>query len=138
MFTLSHSLPYRAVALTVIAALLVSNSVAATAPTPKGTARPSAPALQAAKRGNPWVNLLDGRELTTAYSSAVSGQAQAFQRSLTSQATQPRALVAADFDRDGLPDLVSGYGGLSDGYLTLYRGEQSSRRALSPNSANLG
>lgn len=127
----------RAVAILLIAALLVSNSVAAAASILTEATRSTAPALRAAQRGNPWVNLLDGRELPTAYSSASSVEVPAFQRALSSQSLAPRALVAADFDRDGLPDVVSGYRGRSGGSLTLHRGAQPSRLDLAQNQSDL-
>ncbi|GEM_PF-827133 len=136
MSTLFVRLWHRVVAIISVGALLVFDGLAAAAPVSTGMARPVALAVQAAQRGNPWGNLLDGRELTTSYSAA-GGKALTFQRALASQSLAPRALVAADFDRDGLPDLVSGYGGLSGGYLTLHLGAQPSRTVFAQNQTNL-
>jgi len=76
----------------------------------------SAVSIQAARRGNPWINLSDGQDLITSYSAPDSAasfnQAQAL----------PLSLVAADFDEDGIADLVSGYELPSGGTVTLLRG----------------
>src|SRR5437762_361271 len=52
-------------------------------------------AVHAAGRGNPWLNLQDGRELTTVY----KGSNEA--RALIESSAQPRTLATADFDEDG-------------------------------------
>jgi hypothetical protein len=84
--------------------------------------RPTASiAVQAAGRGNPWINLRDGRELPTAYNGATVS-AQALNRNLT----VPTALASADFDEDGVPDVVSGYMGPGGGLITLHRGNVDS------------
>lgn len=49
--------------------------------------------VQAAKRGNPYVEFDDGRELGIEQNAAAS--------------TQPIALVSADFDSDGFADVVT-------------------------------
>jgi hypothetical protein len=73
--------------------------------------------VQAAQRGQPWMNLGDGVDLPTAYTGA-TGLAQVLKQNLA----QPTALASADFDEDGVPDLVCGYVGPSGGLLTLHRG----------------
>jgi hypothetical protein len=67
--------------------------------------------------GRPWVNWGDGVGLPTAYTGA-AGLTQVLERGLA----QPLALASADFDEDGVPDLVSGYAGPSGGIVTLHRG----------------
>jgi CSLREA domain-containing protein len=71
----------------------------------------------ATEQGRPWVNLLDGFDLPTVYRGA-PGLTQAFSHGLT----MPTALASADFDEDGMPDLVAGHIGPGGGILTLHRG----------------
>jgi hypothetical protein len=82
--------------------------------------------VQAAGRGKPYINLEDGIELDAAY----TGPAE--QQSLLKQnAAEPRALASADFDEDGVPDLVCSYARPGGGIITLYRGNVDS---VFPNS----
>lgn len=67
--------------------------------------------------GRPWVHWGDGYDRPTAYTGA-AGLKQVLEHGLA----QPLALASADFDKDGLPDVVSGYAGLSGGIVTLHRG----------------
>jgi hypothetical protein len=71
----------------------------------------------AAKRGNPWINLRDGRDVPTVYTGAAG-----LQQMLEHNLAQPTRLASADFDEDGVPDLICGYVGPSDGLITLRRG----------------
>ena len=73
-------------------------------------------AVHAAGRGNPWLNLQDGRELTTVY----KGSNEA--RALIESSAQPRTLATADFDEDGVKDLLVGYASAGAGVLSFYRG----------------
>jgi hypothetical protein len=73
--------------------------------------------VRAAGRGTPWMNLKDGRELPTVYNGAVG-----LNQIMAQKLTAPTALASADFDEDGVPDLVSGYVGPSGGIVTLHRG----------------
>lgn len=85
--------------------------------------------LHAAGRGNPWINILDAGDLPTTY----AGQASLSAR-LEAGAAKPLSLASADFDEDGVPDLVSGYAvnrnlvfdknqvSNGGGILTLHRG----------------
>jgi hypothetical protein len=68
-------------------------------------ARMSAPlALFAQGRGNPSMNLQDGHKLLTDYTGTNVTQADSWRY------WRPLALLAGDFDEDGVPDPISGYG----------------------------
>jgi hypothetical protein len=75
------------------------------------------PVLQAAGRGQPWVNLHDGLSLPAAY-----GGEEQLARLLASGQAAPLALAAGDFDGDGTPDVLAGYRAPGGGLLVLYRG----------------
>ncbi|MFN2511689.1 MAG: hypothetical protein ABR568_09625, partial [Pyrinomonadaceae bacterium] len=72
------------------------------------------------------LSLKHGRVLLSSYEGPVH-----LQRALAQNETQPRALAAADFDEDGVPDLVSGYDYAGRGILTVHRGNVDS---IYPNS----
>jgi hypothetical protein len=95
---------------------------------PLTTASPFNPqsAICNPQSGRPWINLCDGRDLPTVYT-GVAGLTQVLEHGLA----QPLALASADFDEDGVPDLVSGYVGPSGGILALHRGNVDS---IYPNS----
>ncbi len=82
--------------------------------------------LQAAGRGNPWINLRDGIDLPVTYNGAAN-----LTHSLEKQLAQPLALAADDFDEDGVPDLVCGYADATGGILSLHRGNVD---AIYPNA----
>jgi hypothetical protein len=75
----------------------------------------------AAGRGRPWINMTDGQELITSY----AGSNEAVEMLARGQA-QPLSLASGDFDEDGMPDLVTGYGIPGGGLLTLERGNVDS------------
>ncbi len=77
--------------------------------------------VHAAGRGNPSINLKDGRDLLTAF----SGPAE-LTSALEQNQVRPLSLCSADYDEDGVPDLVSGYAGPSGGIITLLRGNVDS------------
>ncbi len=95
---------------------------------PSPTAFPSPGQLsisvQAAGRGMPWVNFQDGYPLPSFYPPSDSS-------TKAPTAFQPTTLTTADFDEDGVPDLVTGMRSTSGGRLVLYRGNVDS---IFPNS----
>ncbi len=68
--------------------------------------------IQAADRGTTWVRFDDGVEIEPAASAKSSAQ--------------PFALVKADFDNDGMPDLAVSSAGESTGTLRIFRGNLGS------------
>jgi uncharacterized repeat protein (TIGR01451 family) len=82
--------------------------------------------IHAAGRGNPSINLSDGRDIVAPYA-GVDDASRALQDDLAT----PLALASADFDEDGVPDLVSAYAGPGGGIVTLHRGNIDS---IFPNS----
>jgi len=77
--------------------------------------------VQAAGRGNPYINFEEGVELSASYEGAPE-----IQSLLKQNAAEPRALASADFDEDGVPDLICGYSRPEDGIITIYRGNVDS------------
>ena len=73
--------------------------------------------LHAAKRGGPYLNLRDGRPVPTRY----AGSSRSVE-ALRNHEAQPLALASADFDEDGMPDLIAGYAAPGGGIITLHRG----------------
>ena len=83
--------------------------------------------VRAVGRVHPFVHLSDGHELIADYLGAAAAR-----QALAQGDARPTALAAADFDEDGVPDLVSGYATDSySGVLTLHRGNLD---AIYPNS----
>ncbi|HXQ72054.1 MAG TPA: hypothetical protein VN844_16280, partial [Pyrinomonadaceae bacterium] len=79
--------------------------------------RAGAITVHAAGRGKPFLNLQDGRVMGVTYKGDKAAVA-----ALQSGAAQARALASADFDRNGTPDLVAGYGFNGEGIITLQHG----------------
>jgi CSLREA domain-containing protein len=105
--------------LLIIMLLKSRRSEASTTPqsnAPRTTQLQEQPMVHAAKRGNPWINLQDGREPQTAYQG--SGKAML---SAESSSASPLAMASADFDEDGYQDLVVSYGTQGGGAIALYR-----------------
>ena len=73
--------------------------------------------VQAAGRGNSYLNLHDGREMQVKYrGDQVSSEA------LQSGAARARALASADLDDNGTPDVLAGYAYNGNGIVTVQRG----------------
>ena len=79
--------------------------------------------------GWPWINLRDGIELPTEYAVGAG-----LDRTLLNENARPTALAAADFDGDGVPDLIAAYATESGGLLTLHRGNADSIYPNSPDA----
>src|SRR5438067_1238179 len=77
--------------------------------------------VHAAGRGNPTINLSDGHDLLTSYVGP-----QELTNALAQNQAEPLSLAAADFDEDGVPDLISGYAYSGRGIITLLRGNVDS------------
>src|SRR5882672_5355262 len=77
--------------------------------------------VHAAGRGNPTINLSDGREVLTSYVGPPELRV-ALEQNLAS----PLSLASADFDEDGVPDLVGGYSYNGQGVVSLLRGNVDS------------
>src|SRR5829696_7494257 len=73
--------------------------------------------IKASNRANPAVHLSDGHELLTAFAGSDDLIA-----ALQQNQAKPLSLATADFDEDGVPDLVSGYWYDGRGIITLMRG----------------
>ena len=74
------------------------------------------PTVQAAHI-NPEISLQNGYDLLTTY----TGPAE-LTKALEQNLAQPLSLASADFDEDGVPDLISGYSYGGRGIVTLLRG----------------
>ena len=77
--------------------------------------------VQARGRSNPTIHLSDGHGLPTSYVVW-----EELQDALEQNQAEPLSLAAADFDEDGVPDLVSGYGYQGRGIVSLQRGNVDS------------
>src|SRR5690349_8783317 len=121
-------------AMSLSAALSVASSIATSA----RPATPRAPeelrgflnnevTARAAGRGNPWITLRDGHNITSEFSESSSAIDQ-----LKENSVHPLSLGSADFDEDGMPDLVAGYGRPNGGLITIQRGDVD---AVSPKTA---
>ena len=73
--------------------------------------------IHAAKRGSPNINLGDGQSLRSIYEGAPE-----LAQILASNDARALSMTTADFDEDGMPDLVCGYGNTNGGIITLQRG----------------
>ena len=77
--------------------------------------------VHAAGRGNPTINLSDGHDLLTSYVGP-----KELRSVLEQNQAEPLSLASADFDEDGVPDLISGYTHNGRGIITLLRGNVDS------------
>jgi hypothetical protein len=66
--------------------------------------------VKAAGRGGPWINLRDGRDISSSYEGAAN---------LEQEPAIPLALASGDFDEDGMADLLCGYKSASGGGLLV-------------------
>jgi uncharacterized repeat protein (TIGR01451 family) len=82
--------------------------------------------VKTAGRGKKYANFSDGIDVNTRY----AGEPQA-EQALARNLAEPLALASADFDEDGVADLVSGYRSPTGGILTVHRGNVD---AIYPNS----
>jgi predicted outer membrane repeat protein len=71
--------------------------------------------LHAAGRGRPFLNLEDGREMSVTYRGERSAVAAL-------QSGEARSLASADFDSNGVPDVVAGFSAGGAGTITVQRG----------------
>src|SRR4029079_3308694 len=67
------------------------------------------------------VSLQNGHDLLTSYQGPEN-----LQRALRQNQAEPRSLASADFDEDGVPDLVTGYAYNGRGIITIHRGNVDS------------
>src|SRR5262245_28386720 len=77
--------------------------------------------VNAAGRGNPWINMTDGHELLTSYEGAPD-----LVQLMMRDSARPLSLATADFDEDGMPDLIASYAGARGGIISLHRGNVDS------------
>ncbi|MFY9607363.1 MAG: C25 family cysteine peptidase [Blastocatellia bacterium] len=82
---------------------------------------------RAAGRGNPWINFRDGHTAPADY----QGSARLVPQ-LRDNQLRPLSLASADFDEDGVQDLVAGYAGTKDGVISIQRGDVD---AIFPNTS---
>jgi hypothetical protein len=83
--------------------------------------------VQAEGRGKPYISLSDGHDLLTQY----AGENYLVE-ALEGNQANPLSLASADFDEDGVADLLTGYQSAEGGIVTLLRGNPD---ALYPNTA---
>jgi uncharacterized protein (TIGR03437 family) len=89
---------------------------------PKAAARNSAGlsgrvSADAAGQDSPRINFRDSRNLPTDYAGTAAAR-----QALLSGLSRPLTLASADFDEDGVPDLISGYAGPGGASIALHRG----------------
>ena len=75
--------------------------------------------VHAAKRGNPRMNLQDGRSVAANYKDATTHAA-----STSLRGARPLSLALGDLNVDGFPDLVAGYASANGSFVTLRLGNQ--------------
>jgi len=73
--------------------------------------------IKATSTGNPAVHLSDGHQILTAYAGP-----EELRIALEQNQAKPVSLASADFDEDGVPDLITGYSFGGRGIVTLMRG----------------
>ena len=80
----------------------------------------TSPASASPIKRDPSFQLPDAQPMPVEYSGEVNPEG--LDQELGLYLAEPRALAAGDFDEDGVPDLICGYGGTRKGVLTLHRG----------------
>ncbi|MGH9870676.1 MAG: FG-GAP repeat domain-containing protein, partial [Candidatus Polarisedimenticolia bacterium] len=93
------------------------------APAPKASA---SIAVRAAGRGNPYVNLGDAVGLLPRYSGHRAAAAQ-----LEAGTARPLALATADFDKDGVPDVIASWEAAGSSSVSLHRASFDARHPYS-------
>jgi CSLREA domain-containing protein len=88
---------------------------------PKPARLSEAVSIRAAGRGNPTIKLNDGHDVLTAYVGP-----EEMRVALEQNSAEPLSLASADFDEDGVPDLITGYSYNAQGIVTLMRGNVDS------------
>jgi beta-propeller repeat-containing protein/BACON domain-containing protein/all-beta uncharacterized protein/S-layer family protein len=83
--------------------------------------------VRAASRGTTSINFSDGRDVLAGYVGP-----DELKQALEANRARPLSLCSADFDKDGVFDLVSGYAGPASGIITLHRGNVDSMYPNSP------
>ena len=73
--------------------------------------------VQPVAHGDSSIKLRDGQELLTSYVGSADLRA-----ALEQNLAEPLSLASADFDEDGVPDLIGGYANRQSGIVTLHRG----------------
>ena len=84
--------------------------------------------VKATGRGEPFLDLSNGRELFARYDGG-----GAYAARLERGEGEPKALVSGDFDEDGTADLVTSYATRAGGLITLHRGNAE---ALNPKTVD--
>jgi parallel beta-helix repeat protein len=84
--------------------------------------------VYAARRGFPYVNLSDGRELLASFD---SDSAAASMSAAQADRLAPLAMTSADLDADGVADLICSYDSPQGAFIAVYRGNVD---AIFPNS----
>jgi hypothetical protein len=94
-------------------------AVSAVWPDSEAPPKPAPFGGRASDQGYPWIVSWERVELPTVYVSATGGLEMTGPKFV-----RPTALATADFDEDGMPDLVSGYAGSVGGFLSIHRGNE--------------
>jgi CSLREA domain-containing protein len=94
-------------------------AVSAVWPDSEAPPKPAPFGGRASDQGYPWIVSWERVELPTVYVSATGGLGMTGPKFV-----RPTALATADFDEDGMPDLVSGYAGSVGGFLSIHRGNE--------------
>ena len=100
-------------------AILVARfgAIASSGASAAGSQKANPIVARAAHRGNPWLNLQDGREDQANYVASTQSQVAAM-----SQA-RPLSLASNDLNGDGFPDLACGYATANGGSVVLHFGD---------------